>query len=133
MASLADYFDKVTYKATYEIGDRVLGRWNGIPFIGTIGNDNQLNPIDGPFCTVHLDLPIKFEDAVKDVIIVKHEQINRLKEFALDAHKGRAEDSKPSRSGFDSHVAHQKSKKTEKVVSKTESLLGRLKALKGKK
>lgn len=133
MASLAEYFDKVTYKAVYDIGDRVLGRYNSIPFIGTIGNDTQLNPIDGPYCTVHLDLPIKIDDVVKNVIIVKHNEINRLKEFALEAQMVRATDSKPVRSGFDSHQAHQKPKKVEKVVSKTESLLDRLKTLKGKK
>jgi hypothetical protein len=127
-----EYFATVTYKATYHLGDRVLGRYEGIPFIGTVGNDKQLNETDGPFITVHLDLPIKIDDIVKNVIIVKHEQINRLKEFALEAHTGRAEDSKPSRSGFDSHVAHQKPKKVIKEVTKTESLLDRLKTLKGK-
>lgn len=132
MANLKDYFDTVTYKSIYDMGDRVLGRYEGIPFIGTVGNDTQLNPVDGPYVTVHLDLPIKIDNAVKNFIIVKHEQINRLKEIALEAHTGRAEDSKPSRSGFDSHVAHQKKKKVEKVVSKTESLLDRLKKLKGK-
>lgn len=133
MASLAEYFDKVTYKAVYDIGDRVLGRYNTIPFIGTIGNDTQLNPIDGPYCTVHLDLPIKIDDIVKNVIIVKHNEISRLKEIALEVPKAGATDSKPVRSGFDSHQAHQKPKKVEKVVSKTESLLDRLKTLKGKK
>lgn len=131
--TLAEYFDTVSYKATYHLGDRILGRYKGIPFIGTVGNDNQLNPIDGPFITVHLDLPIKIDEEVKDVIIVKHHEINRLKEFALEAQMVRATDSKPVRSGFDSHQAHQKPKKVVKEQTKTESLLDRLKTLKGKK
>lgn len=126
-----EYFATVTYQATYHLGDRILGRYKGIPFIGTVGNDKQLNPIDGPFITVHLDLPIKIDDIVKNVIIVKHNEVNRLKEFALEAHTGRAGDSKPPRSGFDSHVAHQKPKKVVKEITKTESLLDRLKSLKG--
>lgn len=132
MANLKDYFDTVTYKGVYEMGDRVLGRWNKIPFIGTVGNDTQLNPVDGPYITVHLDLPIKFEEQIKTVIIVKHHEVSRLKEIALEAPKAGATDSKPGRSGFDSHQAHQKPKKVEKVVTKTESLLDRLKTLKGK-
>lgn len=131
--TLAEYFDTVCYHATYNLGDRILGRYKGVPFIGTVGNDNQLNPIDGPFITVHLDLPIKIDDEVKNVIIVKHHEVSRLKEIALEVPKAGATDSKPVRSGFDSHQAHQKPKKAVKVVSKTESLLDRLKTLKGKK
>jgi hypothetical protein len=130
--TLAEYFDKVCYHGTYFLGDRVLGRYQKIPFIGTVGNDNQLNPIDGPFLTVHLDLPIKIDGIVKNVIIVKHNEVSRLKEIALEVPKAGATDSKPVRSGFDSHQAHQKPKKVVKEVSKTESLLDRLKTLKGK-
>ena len=132
--TLAEYFETVSYKATYHIGDRILGRYKGVPFIGTIGNDTQLNPTEGPYVSVHLDLPIKIEDEVRYVIIVKHHEINRLKEIALEVPKAGATDSKPVRSGFDSHQAHQKTtKKVEKEKTKTESLLDRLKTLKGKK
>jgi len=81
MASLKDYFDRVTYKSKYNIGDRVTGTWNDIPFMGTIGNDTQLNPVDGPYVTVHLDLPIMFENKINNVIIVKHKSIKRLPEI----------------------------------------------------
>lgn len=124
--TLAEYFDKVCYKATYDLGDRIIGRYQGIPFIGTVGNDNQLNPVDGPFLTVHLDLPIKIDEEIKNVIIVKHHEINRLRDF----------DSKETKepSLFDSvHKLPKKQKKVEKVVSKTESLLSRLKEIKGNK
>jgi len=126
MMTLAEYFEQTSYKATYNLGDRILGRYQGVPFIGTVGNDNQLNPVDGPFLTVHLDLPIKIDDIVKDVIIVKHHEINRLRDF--DA----KETNEPSL--FDSvHKAPKKQKKVEKEVTRTESLLARLKTLKDKK
>ena len=131
--TLSEYFEQTSYKATYHLGDRILGRYKGVPFIGTVGNDNQLNPIDGPFLTVHLDLPIKIDEEIKNVIIVKHNEVSRLKEIALEAPKAGATDSKPGRSGFDSHQAHQKPKKVVKEITKTESLLSRLKAIKGKK
>jgi hypothetical protein len=81
MASLKDYFDRICYKSKYDIGDRVTGKWNDIPFMGTIGNDTQLNPADGPYVTVHLDLPIMFEKKINNVIIVKHKNIKRLPEI----------------------------------------------------
>ena len=124
--NLAEYFETTSYKATYHLGDRVLGRYKGVPFIGTVGNDNQLNPIDGPFLTVHLDLPIKIDDLVKNVIIVKHHEINRLRDFDTK------EINEPSL--FDSvYKPVKKSKEETKVVSNTESILNRLNKLKGKK
>lgn len=130
--TLSEYFETVSYKATYHIGDRILGRYKGVPFIGTVGNDTQLNPTDGPYVSVHLDLPIKIDDVVKDVIIVKHHEINRLKEYVSEA-DWLARDSKPHDSGFDSRQTHQTKKKVEKEKTKSESLLDRLKTLKGKK
>ena len=81
MGSLTDYFEKKGYQAKYNIGDRVFGRWNKIPFIGSVGNDRLVNENDGPEITIHLDLPIKFNDVIKNVIIVKHRDIKLLKEF----------------------------------------------------
>jgi hypothetical protein len=79
MASLADYFNKVGYRHTYDIGDRVFGHHKKIPFVGSVGNDRKINDIDGPEVTIHLDLPMKVGDVYKSVIVVKHRQIKRLK------------------------------------------------------
>jgi hypothetical protein len=81
MSSQTDYFNKIGYKHTYDIGDRVFGRWNKIPFIGSVGNDRLINHIVGPEVTIHLDLPIKHKDTVYNFIIVKHKDIKRLKEL----------------------------------------------------
>lgn len=81
MASLTDYFEKIGYQPKYFIGDRVFGYWNKIPFIGTVGNDRVVS-LAGPEITVHLDLPIKYKDEVKRLIIVKHKDIKQiLKEY----------------------------------------------------
>ena len=80
MASLTDYFERIAYKPKYFIGDRVFGRWNKIPFIGTVGNDRVVS-LDGPEITIHLDLPIKYQNEIKNFIIVKHKDITKLKEF----------------------------------------------------
>ena len=79
MASLSDYFNKTGYKHTYDIGDRVFGHYNKIPFVGTVGNDRLINHTDGPEVTIHLDLPMQLKDRVTMFIIVKHKQIKRLK------------------------------------------------------
>ena len=70
MGNLADYFAKNCYQATWEIGDRVSGKYNGVPFVGTVGNDTLINETDGPRVSVHLDLPLKHKNEVKSVIFV---------------------------------------------------------------
>ena len=75
MASLAEYFDKVTYKPTYFIGDRVRGIYNGIPFSGTVGNDTLVNEDEGPYVIVHLDLPIQVDSVYINLIKIKHDCI----------------------------------------------------------
>ena len=79
MASLAEYFKLNRYQSKYDIGDRVIGKWNKIPFVGTVGNDTQINETEGPRISVHLDLPIKFENTIYNVIIVKHKDVKYFK------------------------------------------------------
>jgi hypothetical protein len=74
-----DYFERVGYKATWSIGDRVQGTWNRIPFRGTVGNDRQLNLIEGPRVSVHLDLPIKLDGQVHNFIFVKPKELKEFK------------------------------------------------------
>ena len=77
MGNQTDYFERIGYKAKYQIGDRVFGHWNSIPFVGTVGNDRVIDKT-GPQVTIHLDLPIKFEQQVRNVIVVKHRDITKL-------------------------------------------------------
>ena len=79
MVSLAEYFALNRYQAKYTIGDRVFGKWNNIPFVGTVGNDTLVDPQVGPRITVHLDLPILYDGVVKNVVIVKHRDIKPYK------------------------------------------------------
>jgi hypothetical protein len=81
MGNQTDYFERIGYKPKYFIGDRVFGKWNKIPFIGTVGNDRLINDRDGPEITIHLDLPIKFKNEVKCFIIVKHKDIKKLRVY----------------------------------------------------
>lgn len=79
MGNQTDYFNRVGYKPTYHIGDRVFGKWNKIPFVGTVGNDTMISEIEGPRISIHLDLPIKFKDRVYNIIFVKHKDIKPYK------------------------------------------------------
>lgn len=81
MSNQTDYFNNTKYWPSYFLGDRVFGKWNKIPFIGTVGNDTVINEIEGPRITIHLDLPIKFNDVINNIIIVKHKDIKKLKEM----------------------------------------------------
>ena len=79
MGTQTDYFNRIGYKPTWFIGDRVFGHWNKIPFVGTVGNDRLINHVNGPEITVHLDLPIKYKDTVHTMLIVKHKDIKAYK------------------------------------------------------
>ena len=81
MGNQTDYFEKVGYRPTYFIGDRVIGKWNRIPFVGSVGNDRLINHERGPEITIQLDLPIKFQDQIHNILIVKHRDIRLLKEL----------------------------------------------------
>lgn len=74
MASLAEYFAKQErYQPKWEYGTRVFGHWNKIPFIGMVVADREKDHI-----LVHSDLPIKSNDKVHTIIVVKHKDIKRL-------------------------------------------------------
>ncbi len=75
MSSLAEYFKKNRYQPTYFLGDRVTGKFNKIPFVGTVGNDTLVNEEEGPKVIVHLDLPLKHKDIIYNMIVVKHKDI----------------------------------------------------------
>ena len=79
MASLAEYFKANRYQGKYSIGDRIIGKWNKIPFVGTVGNDTLINEIEGPRISVYLDLPIKYKGVVYRVLIVKHKDVKLYK------------------------------------------------------
>jgi hypothetical protein len=78
MGALTEYFDRIGYKPTWFIGDRVQGRWNRIPFRGTVGNDTVISEIEGPRVSVFLDLPIKHKDKVHDILFVKPEELKKF-------------------------------------------------------
>lgn len=81
MGNQTDYFERIGYKPKYWIGDRVFGKWNKVPFIGTVGNDTLINEIEGPRISIHLDLPIKLDKVLHTLIIVKHKDIKLLKNY----------------------------------------------------
>ena len=89
MGNQTDYFEKIGYRPKYFLGDRVIGKWNKIPFIGTVGNDTKINDIEGPRISIHLDLPIKVGDTVHNIIIVKHKDIRPLPIIEIGKNNGK--------------------------------------------
>lgn len=78
MGALTEYFDRIGYKPTWFIGDRVQGKWNRIPFRGTVGNDTVISEIEGPRVSVFLDLPIKHKDKIHNIVFVKPEDLKKF-------------------------------------------------------
>jgi hypothetical protein len=81
MPNYAEYFERIAYKPTWFIGDRVFGYYKKIPFMGTVGNDTLINEIEGPRVSVFLDLPMKIDKEYKSIIIVKPKDLKRLKDL----------------------------------------------------
>ncbi len=81
MGNQTDYFNQIGYKPKYFIGDRVFGRYRGVPFIGSVGNDTVINLEEGPRISIILDLPLVIDKKQHSVIIVEHKDIKPLKEF----------------------------------------------------
>lgn len=79
MSNLTEYFNRTGYRAKYFMGDRVEGKWNGIPFVGSIGNDHLVNEDVGPVVSVHLDLPILYKGKVYKILFLKHSNIKRMR------------------------------------------------------
>ena len=78
---MADYFEKNRYFGKWCLGDRVFGHINKVPFIGTVGNDSEVNPKIGPQVSIHLDLPIRVNGVVRNFIHVKPKDIKKLVEY----------------------------------------------------
>jgi hypothetical protein len=81
MGNQTDYFEKIGYRPKYFLGDRVFGHWNKIPFIGSVGNDTVISEQEGPRITIHLDLPIKFQNKINNIVVVKHKDLKLLTIF----------------------------------------------------
>lgn len=79
MDSLTRYFNRIAYTPTYFLGDRVEGKWNNIPFIGTVANDSIIYVGRGPQVSVFLDLPIKYDGKIYKIITLTHEDIKPRK------------------------------------------------------
>jgi hypothetical protein len=78
--TLAEYFALNRPVAKYNFGDRVIGNYHGIPFVGTCGGDVMVNETIGPMVTVFLDLPIKHKGTLHSTFVkVKYKDIKRLK------------------------------------------------------
>jgi hypothetical protein len=89
MGKQTEYFDSIGYKPKYWIGDRVFGYWNKIPFVGSVGNDTIISLTEGPQISIHLDLPIKIDDIVRYIIIVKHKDIKKLESVDFEDTKSK--------------------------------------------
>jgi hypothetical protein len=46
-----------------------------------VGNDTLISAVEGPRISIHLDLPIKYDGTVKNIVIVKHQDVRRMKEI----------------------------------------------------
>ena len=76
MANLTDYFNrKEQPRARFKYGDRVFGRREQVPFVGTVQREI------GSMVMIHTDLPVLFEGQVCNIVSVKRSDIIKLVEM----------------------------------------------------
>ena len=74
--NLTEYFERREHpKSKFKSGDRVFGRQNKIPFIGTVMREEE------SMALIHTDLPFKFENSIANIISVKTTDIKSLVEI----------------------------------------------------
>lgn len=79
MPNIKDYFEKNRYKPKYFLGDRVRGKWNKIPFTGSILIDHLVSEDIGPVIRVFSDLPIKHKNIYYNIIEVDKKNLYLIK------------------------------------------------------
>ena len=81
MASLSEYFEKNRYQPKFEFMARVTGLYNGVRWIGSVGNDTVISEERGPELHIQLDLPLKIDSEYRTILVTKHKGVKRLVEF----------------------------------------------------
>jgi hypothetical protein len=80
MSNLAEYFAQHRPAAKWQFGDRVQGKFHGVPFVGTCGGEGMVNETVGVETTVFVDLPIKVNNVWhKTFIKVKPKDLKLFK------------------------------------------------------
>jgi hypothetical protein len=77
--NLAEYFAENRPKPKYNFGDRVGGKYKGIPYVGTVYTDNMRNEEEGPMVSIHLDFPMLLEGKYVNYIRVKYKDIKGIR------------------------------------------------------
>ena len=79
MSGLAEYFALHRPTAKWNFGERVIGNFYGIPFVGTTGGEGMVSEREGSLVTVFVDLPIKHNGTWHTTFIkVKSSTIRKL-------------------------------------------------------
>jgi hypothetical protein len=82
MSSLAEYFKNNRPTPKWNFGDRVFGKYNGVPFVGTCGGEGMVNETAGSLVTVFLDLPLKDKKTVHMTFVkVSPKALKKLNEL----------------------------------------------------
>lgn len=76
---LDEWFNAHRPAAKFEFGARVEGKYNGIPFVGSVGSDGIRAEDEEPHVTVTLDLPLMHKGKVHNVLRVPRKSVKERK------------------------------------------------------
>lgn len=75
--NVATYFEKNRAKPKFLIGDKVWGKYQGVMFRGTVGNDHVVD--SEPVVSVHLYLPLTIDGKTHNILFVSQEDLKLSK------------------------------------------------------
>lgn len=85
MSTVEEYFAENRPAPKYHPGDRVIGKYHGVPFVGTVGGDTLINFTVGSVVTVFLDLPFKYKNEWYETFVnVKYKDIKKISKIIDD-------------------------------------------------
>jgi|LakMenEpi03Aug12_release.lakeMendotaPanAssembly.Ray.scaffolds.fasta_scaffold226075_2 hypothetical protein len=70
MTKEKEYFEKNRKHVKFHMGDRVEGKYNNIPFVGTVLLEHIISDDNVSRVHINLDLPLKHENVVYTMITV---------------------------------------------------------------
>ena len=123
MPSLSEYFERERPKPFFEFGTRVFGKYNKIPFMGTVYGDGMINEEQGPRLSIHLDLPISVDGTLKHIIIDTYDKFKDIVELTDLEDTG-----KTKGKSFNTHTKNSKKPKPAEK-SRSSTLLENLKRI----
>jgi hypothetical protein len=78
MISQTEWFLANRYMGPRQLGERVTGVFQGVRWVGSLGNDRVVSELEGPMVTITLDLPFRVNHQTYNILVIKSQEAHAL-------------------------------------------------------